>query len=61
MGCTACTEPQDLYRGALYLYLTYFLAYVKVYCVVVVIIIIIVVVIIIIVIVAIFKYSQPPT
>ena len=22
MGCTACTEPQCLYKGALYLYLT---------------------------------------
>jgi len=22
MGCTACTEPQFLYKGALYLYLT---------------------------------------
>ena len=23
MGCTACTEPQCLYKGAFYLYLTY--------------------------------------
>jgi len=23
MGCTACTEPQCLYKGELYLYFTY--------------------------------------
>ena len=23
MGCTACTEPQCLYKGALYFYLLY--------------------------------------
>ena len=27
MGLTACTEPQCLYKGDLYLYLTYFYIY----------------------------------